>query len=247
MNGYQGIRFKYADIKRDLESMKSLAASFLDEQHDGVLSQCETDLENIRNATTRRVQTWTIPQERPLRTCSTSRYRDTETGGGFEVYGELSFIWQIRNPDIGRRRQHYFHLVECASTSLRIKIATTDEMVGQWQFEAGDSNSPGCHFHSSVNQYQDDGLFPEWLKVPRFLGYLVSPLDGLEFILGELFQSAWHQAVSRPSHHRNAWAGSQKQRLQRLMEWQLRQINEADTTPWMSLKKAKPELDLLTS
>ncbi|TWT34989.1 hypothetical protein KOR42_53390 [Thalassoglobus neptunius] len=121
----------------------------------------------------------------------------------------------------------------------------SNELIAQWQIEAGDASSPGCHFHSAVNQYGDDGLFPEWLKVPRLPSVLLTPMDGLEFLLGELFQLRWPQAVSEESEDRNSWAKSQRERLCNLLSWKLDIVRQSETTPWMALKKAKPELDVL--
>ncbi len=72
------------------------------------------------------------------------------------------------------------------------------------------------------------------------------PLDGLEFLLGELFQIEWYRHVSESSYHRDLWSAAQKRRLERVLGWQLKQVRNYDTTPWMSLKRAKPEIGLLT-
>ncbi len=194
-----------------------------------------------------RTQKWEIRQNRPLKTRSSEgKYRDSEQGGGMSVYGLLTFTWELKNPDRGARQQNCFHLVGKASTSIVIKSTENDDIVARWQFEAGDATSPGCHFHSAVNQYETTGLFPEWLKVPRFPGLLLCPMDGLEFLLGELFQREWYQEVSKSSHQKDAWGKSQKDRLERVLKWELEQIARWKTTPWMSLKRAKPPLEMIT-
>lgn len=245
---YQGIRFSYAEMKRHMENMGALATDFLAPQSQGVVEQCVRDLENIRCAKSNRNQTWQISRTLPVRTRdSDGKYRDSTKEGGTAVYGLLSFTWEILNPDRSQRNQRFFHLVGIASTSVIVKSVGSDEIVARWQFEAGDAMSPGCHFHSAVNQYEKAGLFPEWLKVPRFPGLLFCPMDGLEFLLGELFQREWHQALSKSSHQRDEWAKSQKKRLESVLKWKLEQVTNCDTTPWMSLKKARPPLGILTS
>jgi hypothetical protein len=119
------------------------------------------------------------------------------------------------------------------------------EVVAHWQLEAGDAASPGCHFHASVNQGTEAGLFPKWLKIPRLPGILLSPLDGLEYLLGELFQSVWEQRISEESDERNGWANGQSVRLQKILTWQLKEVKRKSLgTPWISLKKAKPPVDV---
>ena len=97
-----------------------------------------------------------------------------------------------------------------------------------------------------MNQYGGDGLFPEWLKVPRLPSILLSPMDGLEFLLGELFQRRWVEEVSADSEVRNSWANSQSHRMERILRWSWERVRNPDATPWIDLKKAKPAFDLLT-
>jgi hypothetical protein len=134
--------------------------------------------------------------------------------------------------------------VGLASTSIQV-LKTDNVLVAHWQFEAGDDKSPGCHFHSSVNQQGDGDLFPDWLKIPRLHGLLLSPMDGLEFLLGELFQRRWKKRMSEDSQDRNGWADSQEMRLTKMLNWQAKQVRERKFgSPWMSLKKAKPPVDI---
>lgn len=153
--------------------------------------------------------------------------------------------WGLKNPDRGRSRQNEFVLTGEVTTGIQIYDADSGELVARWQIEAGDATSPGCHFHAATNQYGKDGLFPEWLKIPRLPSLLLTPMDGLEFLLGELFQLRWLERVSKESEIRNSWARSQGHRLTRMMEWTLSCVKNPDTTPWMDLKKAKPSLELL--
>ncbi|HET6880086.1 MAG TPA: hypothetical protein VFI31_08015, partial [Pirellulales bacterium] len=134
------------------------------------------------------------------------------------------------------------------ATTLIDVYRNDDVRVARWQFEVGDHDSPGCHFHASANQQEHGaGLFPTWLKIPRLPGLLFSPMDGLDFLLGELFQSEWEKAVGEDSQHRNGWAQSQRQRLDKLLSWQLKQVRANKVgTPWMSLKRAKPTAEIFS-
>jgi len=244
-NAFAGLRFEYAAVQRELQSMKALADPFLNDEYKWVLERCETTLLNLQNSENGGI--WSIDRGNALRTItSEGAYRASGATGGRGVYGSLSFVWQIQNTDRSKRKQSHFILNGIASTSISINAVNDDSLVARWQFEAGDASSPGCHFHCAVNQYGTDCLFPEWLKVPRFPGLLLMPLDGLEFLLGELFQLGWHRHVSESSYHRDFWSEAQKRRLERVLGWQLKQVSDYDTTPWMSLKRAKPAVGLLT-
>lgn len=247
MSQYAGIKFSYRDMLNELRRMEGLAASFLAPECEGVLDACISGLENIRNSTPDKTHRWELGDAWPIQTIeSKGGYRANSSEDGTAVYGRLCFRWEIKNPDRGQRRQNDFHLTGEATTSLKIFHGKSHTLIAQWQIEAGDATSPGCHFHAAVNQYENDGLFPEWLKVPRLPSVLLTPMDGLEFLLGELFQLRWAQAVSEESEDRNSWANSQRLRLTKLLSWKLAMIRKSETTPWMALKTAKPELGVLT-
>ena len=243
---YKGIRLRYDDMIWDVRRMSALAKHFLQDESAGVLASLLDDIENIRTAAANVKQSLMIGVNPGVKTILSTRYRDSSKGQNISVYGSLSFVWEIMNWDKGKRKQVSFDLVGIASTSIRL-LTETDDLVAHWQFEIGDATSPGCHFHSSANQECAEGLFPDWLKIPRLPGMMVSPMDGLEFLLGELFQSQWEQRISEDSQDRNGWAKSQTTRLSKLLTWQDRQVRDNILgTPWMSLKRAKPPIDVLS-
>lgn len=243
---YTGIRLSYDQMVRDIERMLALAERFLQRESIAVLKELTNDLESIRTADAGKNQFLKINQKRGVKTSTTTAYRDSSKGNVIPVYGSLSFVWEIVNWEKGRRRQTSFDLVGIASTCIDV-LKENGEVVARWQFEVGDATSPGCHFHASFNQQSStEKLFPQWLKVPRLPGLLFSPMDGLDFLLGELFQTQWEQEISKDSQHRNGWADSQRSRLSRMLAWQAEQVRTNRVgTPWMSLKRAKPRLEVL--
>lgn len=244
MAAYNGIRFDYGGLARDIRCMRALASPLLENPR--ALDEFATQLENIRCAKTTAVQCLELPSTAPLRTViSEGEFRNSSRGGGRSVFGLLSCKWEIVNPEKARRQQRWFHLVGTASTSVCVYLEGGADLIARWQFEAGDAASPGCHFHCAVNQYGAEGPFPEWLKVPRFPGILFTPMDGLEFLLGELFQKRWRETVSKASYARDTWASSQSDRLDRTLRWQQSHVVNWETTPWMTLKAGKPPLDIM--
>ena len=109
MNDYQGIRFKYSDVKKEVHAMKRLADSFLDNNWKWVLEKCEENLYNAQYSSGK--TSWEIPRKNPLRTrVSNGEYRASSNEGGAKVFGELCFKWENYNPDKGAKKQTYFIL-----------------------------------------------------------------------------------------------------------------------------------------
>lgn len=243
---YNGIRFSYDDFIDNIGRMTSLAAKFLTKEGHGALKAFAADTSNARFGTPKNKVYLQIARERPLVTATSSgAYHCTDKCDGIPVFGTLSCRWEVKNPNTASSKQREFHLIGEATTSINVFRSDDGTRVAQWQIEAGDAVSPGCHFHCAVNQYEKDGMFPEWLKVPRFPGVLLSPMDCLEFLLGELFQDQWLEAISKDSADRNAWSNGQRHRLAQVLEWQATTVHKWTSSPWMSLKKAKPHLDVM--
>jgi hypothetical protein len=133
-----------------------------------------------------------------------------------------------------------FCLNGMASTKIRILSEGSDETdapVAQWQFEVGDHQSPGCHFHVGVGSFAETtGSIP----VPRLPSILVTPIDALDFLLGEIFQVRWKKVVNQETSFVRTWAGHQKERLSRLLEWKQDQIKKSSGSAWNFLKHSRP-------
>jgi hypothetical protein len=110
--------------------------------------------------------------------------------------------------------------------------------------ELGDSTSPGCYFHVQVLGDREVCPFPKAVSVPRFPSVFVTPMAVVEYVLGELFQDRWAQAVAEENGNVLYWRRLQKDRFIRLFNWQKSSLEGAISTPWMTLKAAKPPGEL---
>lgn len=256
---YNGIEFEYQKILDNLRDISVIAKSFITPESISVLTHCGTVLENIRNSTSSNTQYWEIRQSWPVRTIdSEGEYRASAKGRGRAVYAKFSFRWGIKNSS-GNGGRRTFYLVDEATTSMQVFDKKTLNMVALWQMEVGDAQSPGCHFHASMTErcdrseidnpveeptdrddFENEKLFPEWLKVPRLPSLIVTPFDALEFLLCELFQTRWPEAVSQNYHHVTSWSKSQNDRLCKLLSWKLKVLQESQNGGWSALKRAKP-------
>ena len=251
---YSGLTFGYDDFVGDVEAIQELAADFLEDQGRGALTVFVKQLANTRNARVSQRLSIGIglsDHERLQTRVSEGRYHATEKGEAVPVYGTLSCEWEIEHRDAGRSKQEWFYLVGVATTHLRVCRAENHEPIAQWQSEIGDAKSPGCHFHSGMKQrddrlaYSDTPPFPHWLEVPRLPGFCITPMDALDFLLGELFQKEWWERVCKQSDKQRRWGRNQSHRLKGLINWQLSQVVNWKGTPWMTLKRAKPPGNLL--
>jgi hypothetical protein len=239
-----GLEFQFAKIEEEIQSFVTLARSFLDPTAETILRSWLEQLNGIRKAQDGAIRPWSISQARPVRTVLSTPSHNARNP---HLLGQLSMVWELQIPTGVRRekgnRSPYFILSRLAST--RISLWSNAETVGlfevaRWSFEIGDDQSPGCHFHVQVKAEENDRLFPPTLSVPRLPGIFVTPIDALDFLLGEIFQDTWRQHISRDTDPLRTWATIQRERMVKLFDWHQSEIRNVLGAPWIRLKHAKP-------
>lgn len=254
---YWGLSFSFADVLSEIESMRNLAGELIDSNSmHAVIPQFQQNLSNIRSSKMSGSQRWEILESNPIRTVVSEGKFEKGNRKGASVYGEVSTLWEIAPS------KQQFVLEGNASTKLRVfeylgegqpGDAGAGQEIACWRFEVGVRSSPGCHFHTQVLGEKEEvvgeargDMFPHRLSIPRLPSLLITPMDGLDFLLGELFQDRWQQkSVELTNHHLRTWAGCQRERLGRLLRWKLATIESEDGSPWMVLKRKKPPQDML--
>lgn len=202
-----------------------------------LLEDCERSLKAIEGDNHTNQVTWQIPQQTPLKTIPTSEFEPGGNGGD-PVWGELSFAWEIsRVSTTDALTSRHLCLSGNASTQVRIRrmVDGQPHTLTQWQIEVGAANSPGWHFHTGIA-----GEFP----VPRVPGVLVLPTDGLDFLLGEIFQDSWRAKVAKDSPETRFVGKHQRERFGRWCRWQETSLRESHGSCWSWLKHIKPPADL---
>jgi hypothetical protein len=249
-SNYKGLRFSFACMEREIENMCSLAKPFLTTtSFEQVIPHWKADLINFKYNPTTDLWAWTLPVENPITTnLSKGDYEPAERKGGLSVFGTVSAKWEIRAARRSRgRNDQFFILSGSASTKMQVwsqEPGKAPAEIARWTLEVGDQESPGCHFHTHIELDPDDKRFPKALSVPRLPGYLHTPMDALDYLIGELFQDQWYKRTSAESDFVKNWNGCQKPRLVKLLEWHRQKIAEATGSPWATFKKQKPEEDL---
>ena len=226
-----GFRFKIAELEREILAMEALGKGFFDSETSWVLEHLRKDLQSIATAPEQKTY---ILELQCLRTMPSDQY---DRRVGKDIHAVITGIWQLRRS--GTREIEF-----CGKASTRIELYGSNDSetrLAMWRFELGAEDSPGCYIHAQILGDCSNPPFPKWLPIPRLPSIFITPMSTVEFVLGELFQKDWAQVVASNNEHVNHWRGIQSDRLQKLFTWYKDQIENAESSPWMALKKAKPE------
>jgi hypothetical protein len=239
-------------MEREIGNMRQLAKQFITRtSYARIILDWQQQLSNFKNRLPGSVLHWDIPETDPIQTIVSCGQYEPSGRKGRDVFGRVSGSWEITIPNvIGKKKgvaQKTFVLLGLASTKVTVWANYEDkepEEIARWTVEIGDASSPGCHFHTQITLDDVDHKFPEFLSVPRLPAFLHTPMDALDFLLAELFQEEWYQHTSRGNDVLLHWASCQRNRLEKLLEWQLHKIKGTSGSPWTNFKRQKPPLNL---
>jgi hypothetical protein len=196
---------------------------------------------------------WSVPANAPIQTEVSKGQYETKSTSGPTVFAEISFVLDVSRAMKGNKvhKPEAFDLYNRASIEVRLFEGTPPRgraaeasPAGIWHFDVGIKSSPGCHFHAQL-PWKSFGRVSWDLPVPRLPSVLVSPVDILDFVLGELFQRSWPDQCESKRAEAAQWAGGQKRRLQAILDWHREQVPDDAEMPWVELKRAKPETLIL--
>lgn len=229
------LRFLSSDIERELEAVRNMARPFLERDSDRAFQDLRTQLENIKRKPDIQSR-WEIPLRSPLRTIPSEGDYERSGQGAHSVVGRLTFVWEItargRHPKV-------LDLTGNASTRVELIDVNCEPPLefAMWRMEIGDEHSPGYCFHAQALGQRAEPPFPKSLPIPRLPIFPATPMAALEFLLSELFQTAWAREASKRTANTNLWAAVQAQRWKALLDWQHGQVARASGSPWVSLKQ----------
>jgi hypothetical protein len=241
------LEFAFQDVLDELDAVSLVAEPFIAPESQKVLAELRGGLKSFASEATARSFDWGIPAERPLRTRVSEGEYEEHSRGSLRIMAEITSVWTIKQVRDGGKKAlaARFTLAGKTSTMVRIRPSEGETEVAMWRMEVGDARSPGCHFHVQVLGEADAVPFPKSLSVPRLPAIHATPPAVIEFVMGELFQENWDKHVTARSVHVKRWAPIQRQRLEKLLTWQLKVVRENSLgSPWISLKRGKPEASL---
>lgn len=236
-----GLRFLLTQLLRETRALKTMGHRFFDPRTTWVLDQFMRDLTSIGRA---REATNYILELRCLHTKPSRGYEPGCRRGNRDIYAVVSGVWKLRPLGQAPRRKIEF----CGIASTRIELYESHESnplrLAMWRLELGAEDSPGCYVHAQILGDSDRPPFPNSVSIPRFPSIFVTPMSAVEFVLGELFQDEWAMATATNARDAPYWRALQRCRLQSLLTWYQRELRHTDSSPWMKLKSAKPDVDL---
>lgn len=241
------LRFRFAELISETKALKSIAKRFLDPNSTYALDGLGSDLESLWSATQDRER---ILQLSPLNTIATKNYETCNRYGGPMVYAVITGRWEVRphggNPKKLKAKQKR-ELEFCGKASTKIELYDTRnaaQPIAMWRMEHGSEDAPGCYFHVQILGDRDEPPFPRTVPIPRFPSIFVTPMGVIEYVLGELFQHEWRKAASGNTGDLAYWHKLQRDRLVSLLKWHQEQLDNLISSPWMTLKAAKPDEDM---
>jgi hypothetical protein len=226
------LRFQFASLEAELSAMKAITQNFMAPGSEG---NFDTALNNLKMIRTTGSGNWQVRECEPLTTAVSNEY---EKDGDSEhaIFGEVSWKWGITAEPVAKKNalREFFQVTGNASAIVRIRKYPEKTVLAEWRAEVGAIDSPGCYFHSHITSS---------ICVPRLPALFVTPMDSLEFLLGELFQSSWPAHASSEKKDVQYWRSQQSRLLGSVLDWKRRRIESTGGSPWVALKFAKPEVE----
>ena len=237
-----GFRFLFAELQQEIKALKKMAESFFEPHTSLALEDFLADLRSIgsqQGGTDHKLNL------RPLQTIpSEGEYEACDRKGGRNIYAVISGTWELR--PLGRRSVPKREIEFCGNASTKIELYAVDmpeTRLAMWRLELGAKDSPGCYVHAQILGDSYNPPFPKSVPIPRLPSIFVTPMSAVEFVLGELFQNRWKQRTSRKTGDTHNWHRLQEQWLQSLFSWYQNELRNSvsSSSPWMTLKTAKPD------
>jgi hypothetical protein len=126
--------------------------------------------------------------------------------------------------------------------SFRLEVGMPDQPDGPLGQLQPVTSFPGCFFHAQILGENDNFPFPRSFTIPRLPSIIFTPIAVAEYVLGELFQSAWSDHNRHGTYDAIELAKIQRKRFKAMLSWQTSVLNQSNrNSPWLLLKRAHPE------
>ena len=235
-----GVKFKKSKLQKELNFCNDVASKYFENESKDKLKSAARDLDFIFKST-KNPPPWQIERSNPLKIICNDGNHESD-GKGINLQGRLSFIWELKKSghdtlELGGKASTVIAIHKCVGSRVKNKS------VLQWNVDivTNPTNAPGPVFHTQIKN-------PKNLPVPRLPSFLFSPVDCLDFLLGELFQERWqqHQSSRRNRQKTQRLASIQNPRLRRLITKQKKALKESgfNSSAWIALKNWEPADDI---
>jgi hypothetical protein len=224
------LRFHFPSIEAELSAMKTITSSFMEPASLGVFEAAISNLKMIRTGGAGK---WGPTDREPLRTLPSDDY-EKNSKAAHPIYAELSWVWELTadKPKKKNTQAETFQVTGLASVRVQLKHYEDESTLADWRAELGAVDSPGSYFHTHITDH---------VCVPRLPTLFVTPMDTLEFVLGEIFQRRWPEVATSEKADVLFWRSTQSRLLSEVLDWKRKRIIKGSGSPWVALKHAKPE------
>ena len=240
-----GLQFPFSELLRETKALKGIAKDFLDPSTTWALDELDSNINSIWGAAGGKAFSL---QLQPLRTKrSAGAYEPGTRSGTVTISAVITGTWDVQplgdNPKkLKAKQSRLLEFCGVASTKIELfDLSDPDHRIAMWRMELGAPDSPGCYFHVQVLGDEDEPPFPRTLPIPRLPSLFITPMGVVEYVLGELFQDEWAKAAMGDSGDLPFWRELQRTRLSRLLDWHRQVLAEVMSSPWMTIKDAKPD------
>lgn len=238
----EGMKFEFGKMLQEVRAMNALAVpKFIKNESKRVFKAFEDQLEGFAGNDRLEEMDWEIREEDPLVTKIGSS--EPAGRGGAPLYATVSSIWQIKRVKEKKGPVKFFELAGEGST--HIKIFREDETLQlHWHVDLKtNKKAPGYPFHIQVKQIGNGRDGP---PVPRFMSSLVTPIECVDFVLGELFHEDWERHQHEKDAKTRSLVSAQGTRVANILEAQNATLIDGPKTQtsWMKLKSWEPSLDI---
>jgi len=237
---------RFGTIRQEIASFLRVAAEKLPPVALKRLGRLGEALEPLANANDQRKRGWGTGSE-PVETyASDGGHQLGRVGHGRSLKGVVKFHWEIQ-PIGNRQKSPMNRLFALWNSSVRIDLVDVgtggqEPVAASWDFDIGDHQSPGCHFHAKfANPNKAERERYKDVDVPRLPSFIFMPTDAIEFVVGELWQDEWRKVAASGTREMEAWRRFPKHRFERLFAWYASELQVTRGTPWAQLKCAKPD------
>ena len=241
-----GIEFSFSETLQEIRHLRALASRFLEAESGIVMNTWVEQLEGFQSSA-KTDFVWEIRDDQPIRTKIPVGELSPAKWCGRRIVCEVSAQWEIR-ADKGTskhpNRPRMFTLVRNKLGTTRVRMVEDRSVAAEFHFDVVSGSEPGPPFHLQVNWDLNGKPGTAKLDIPRLPGFVVTPMDALALMLGEVFQEIWTQDAAGEAA--NGLRRLQWNRVSNVLEWYSSQIRSGSALPWLAFSN-RPSSRLFTS
>ena len=242
-------------VEKELLAFESLAKRKLTQSSLRRLVELREQLHNHARAAEGSLVVWATDPDKPIETIpNKGSHQPGRSDHGVSLKAKISFVWRFEAIGQPSKNKPCWRVVVLKDSSVKVRLYLASDCndllsndgscVAAWDFDVGNDQSPGCHFHAKYHECDEVRRMAfQGVDVPRLPTFIFMPTDVIEYVVGELWQDECEKLALNSDFQE--WYKFSKKRSARVLEWHRAQASEAVGSPWMVIKTTKPKCHLL--